>query len=209
MNPTALAIAGYNRPAYFRPTIQSILCNPCVAQCDLWCFFDGGAASCQDEYRFILSQELSRTPYHPREVRLEDRRENWGCERNLIDLRRRLFDNEAYERLFVFEDDMIVGPHYLALSLRLLDWAEFHFSDIGAVQAYNFCRMSKEEKMRTLEQVEVGNPHWWGYLMPRRTWEAIRDTMYEYEDRYLSGGDYRLDHGRIRNWAVAKLRLAA
>jgi hypothetical protein len=207
--PTAVAIAGYNRPAYFRPTMRSLLSNNRIADCDLWCFFDGGPESRQHDYARILSEELSQSAFAPRKIHFAERSENWGCEKNLIDARRELFDHQGYERVFVFEDDMIVGPHYLTLTERLLEWAMARFSDIGVAQAYNPCRAPLEEKVCRLDEAEVGNPHWWGYLTPRRTWHAIRETLYEYDHEFLTkGGDRRLDHKRIRNWAIAKLRVA-
>ena len=156
--PTAVAIAGYNRPDYFRPSIQSLLANRDIERCDLWCFFDGGSRSRQDEYRRIL-QEALEAGYSPHAIFLADRSDNLGCERNLIDLRRQLFDEYCYERVFVFEDDLVVSPDYLRLSEALLDWALAQFSDIGVVQAYNDCWLPAVEKERRLEEVEVGNPH--------------------------------------------------
>jgi hypothetical protein len=142
-------------------------------------------------------------------VHLVERSENWGCEKSAIDVRCELFDRQGYERAFVFEDDMIVGANYLTVTERLLEWAMDCFSDIGAAQAYSDCRWPEHVKARRLEDVEVGNPHWWGYLMPSSTWSAIRETMYEYDREFLTmGGDRRLDHKRIRNWAIAKLRVA-
>jgi hypothetical protein len=205
--PTAVAIAGYNRPDYFRPSIHSLLGNRRIEHCDLWCFFDGGRSSRQDEYRHILEEALD-SGHSPHTVSFAGRTENLGCERNLIDLRRQLFDEQRYERVFVFEDDLIVSPHYLQLSEALLDWAVPRFSDIGAVQAYNDCWLTVEEKRRRLDEVEVGNPHWWGYLIPRTTWNAIKNTLYEYEERFLGHGDYPLDHVGIRNWTISKLREA-
>jgi hypothetical protein len=207
--PSAVGLIGYNRSAYFRPTLRSLLGNKRIADCDLWCFFDGGPYSQQQEYRLILNEELSRSAHAPLAVHLVERTENWGCEKNTIDVWRVLFDQQEYERVFAFEDDMLVSAHYLTLTERLLDWAIDCFSDIGVAQAYNSCHLSEDEKVCRLDDVEVGNPNWWGYLMPRSTWHSIRETLYEYDEEFLTkGGDRRLDHKRIRNWAIAKLRVA-
>jgi predicted O-methyltransferase YrrM len=204
--PTAVALAGYNRPDYFRPTLRSLLSNAHLASCDLWCFFDGGPQSCQREYGRILQAELAGAEFAPRKVELVARPAKMGCGRNLIDIRRRLFDQEGYERVFVCEDDLVVGPHYLALCERLLDWALDRYADIGVVQSYNTCWLTKEEKVCRLDEVEVGNPHWWGYLMPRQTWNAIRESLYEYENRFLQVSDYEhRDASSISAWAMKRL----
>lgn len=203
---TAIALAGFNRPDCFRPTIQSLLTNEPIEQCDLWCFFDGGPDCTQSTYNAILAQALESSTFKPREVNIINRPHNFGCGRNLIDIRRRLFDQEGYEAVFVFEDDMILSPHYLALSHRLLEWSRSRFDDIGAVQMYNACHLSVDEKVCRLDEVDVGNPHWWGYVMPRTTWAAVRETLLEYEERFLQGVRYktRNDHD-IRRWALSKL----
>lgn len=208
MPTTAVAIAGYNRPHYFRPSVRSLLTNRLVTHTDLWCFWDGGPNACQAVYTAILSEELSLAQFSPQNVYVIERPQNFGCERNLIDLRRQLFDRHGYENVFVFEDDLVISSHYLKLCQSLLSWASHRYTDIGVVQAYNDCLLSPQEKHAREDEVQVGNPHWWGYLMPRSTWQGIFSTLYEYEERFVPSGNRRLDHAAIRAWAQQKLDAA-
>ena len=112
-----------------------------------------------------------------------------------------LFDDEQYDLVFVFEDDLVVAPSYLQLCLNLLDWSQANYSDVGVVQAYNACWLSAEQKVGLLDEVTAGNPHWWGYLMPRETWDAIREMLYCYDDEFLRDRRYRdRDSPAIRRW---------
>ena len=202
---TAVAVVGYNRPEYFQPTIASLFANQALSDCDLWMFLDGGRDNRQRDYQRLIDEELPRAN-QPRRIEVVARREGYGCGRNLIDARRTLFDEYSYERVFVFEDDMVLGEHYLELTMRLLDWVEERYSDIGVVQAYDSCALSCDEKVRRLDEVDVGNPHWWGYLMPRTTWNRVRGTLYEYETKFLLGKSYsQRDSPSIRKWAREKL----
>ncbi len=198
---TALAVVGYDRPYYFSPTLRSLLCNSVVQQCDLWIFIDGGQDSLQQWQVRIAQQELSRADYAPRRIEFVLRPTNYGCGRNLIDAKRKLFDDLNYDQVFVFEDDMLVSPDYLQLSLNLLAWSQLNFRDIGVVQAYHACWLPPDQKVARLDEVTAANSHWWGYLMPRQTWEAMREVLYVYEDTFLRGRKYsQRNISLIRTW---------
>lgn len=202
---TAVAIVAFDRPAFFRATLKSILANAPITACDLWLFLDGGEESCQQENRQTAEAELAEAPFRASSVRFVERPEKFGCGKNMIGARRTLFEEGGYERAFIFEDDLVVSPHYLGICQALLDWSEARFRDIGVVQAYNPCWLPAAEKVCRLDEVQVGNPHWWGYLMPRRTWDAIRDTLKEYEQRFLQGEYECRDSRAIKRWAREKI----
>ncbi len=203
----AVAIVGFNRPYYFLPTLRSIFRNEAIADCDLWCFLDGGYGNAQDLHVEILREEQSRAAFRPRRIETVLRSVNLDCGRNLIDARRRLFDQEAYDLVFLFEDDMVVGPHYIGLCRRLLEWARSRYDDVGVVQAYNACLMPPNQKAARLDEVIAANSHWWGYLMPSETWRAISETMYQYEHDFLCGHTYRRRNiPAIRRWLDSKIQ---
>lgn len=201
---TAVAVVAYNRPHYFRLTLQSLLTNADMADCDLWIFLDGGPRAQHDRHCHLVENVLRSAEFLPRRVRILPQREHLDCGRHLIQVRRHLFDEAGYQWVYVFEDDMLVTPHYLGLCRRMLDWAEPQFWNVGAVQAYNACWLSPEEKAARLDSVHAANAHWWGYLLPARTWFQIRQLLYAYEANFLLGRAYhRRDVGRIQRWVQA------
>jgi len=194
---TAIALVGWNRPTYFQQVVASLAANPLSQELPVFVFLD------RAEPAIMEQQEVEAMRAFPHCVVVR-RPRNFGCGRNLIDVRRQLFDHLRYDRVFVFEDDLVVGPNYLQYCVNLLDWSEKRYGNVGAVQGWNFCLLSDTEKRSMMHKVQATFTNWWGYLMSRKAWEAINRGMYRYEHLFLGGQYSRRPHRSILSWFKIK-----
>ena len=195
---TALLLLGFNRLDYFEKTLTSLENNPEAHQADLHVYLDGGPNAKQSEIINMVNESKFQNPV------IVTRDENWGIGRHLIDARRELFDNQKYDRIVLFEDDMTLNPDYLRTVLSLDDWTS-KYSDVGTVMAFNLNSAQKKTQSEQLQKIIFTNRHFWGYCMRRTVWEEIKEILYEYESKYLTGIDYSSrPHRRIRFFFIRR-----
>ena len=100
----------YNRPEHTRRLISSLLQNQEAAESELFIYAD----QCKDIASAQSVQEV-REYIHTitgfKRVNLIERTENWGLARNIID--GVTTQVNAYGRVIVLEDDLIVAPYFL------------------------------------------------------------------------------------------------
>ncbi len=195
---TALLLLGFDRVDYFAKTLASLAANPEAHQHDLHLYLDGGPKARQDELIKLVEQSDFSNPT------IVQRDSNWGVGRHLIGARRSLFDEQGYDRIILFEDDMTLYPDYVKTVLALSDWSE-KYSDIGTVMAYNLNPTSKEVQEKALDQIIITNRHFWGYCITRKVWDDIKDIIYQYEDKYIGSIPYNdRPHRRIRMFFIRR-----
>ena len=195
---TAVLLIGYDRPDYFGEVLDSLMAQPEMTALDLHVVIDGGPGARQGEL-----VELA-TARGPDEVTVTCRPDNWGIGRNLIGARRQLFAELGYDRVLLFEDDLVLQPHYLSVLLALSDWAHAH-DDIGTVMAHTVTAQGEAWQAERLDQVVVTNRHFWGYAITREVWRRISPHLHDYEARFLRDRRYdRRPHGAIRRWMATR-----
>ena len=199
---TALLLIGFNRVDYFDQTLTSLEANPEAHQCDLHIYLDGGPKANQA----ALKQRIDSSTFEGITVVARD--ENWGIGRHLIDARRTLFDEKEYDRVILFEDDMVLAPSYVGTVLNIMDWSST-YNDVGTVMAYTINKDDPTEQAQQVNEVIATNRHFWGYGMSKQVWDDIKDTLYSFEKRYLTGVSYGQRAHRSIRWrfirAMAKL----
>jgi hypothetical protein len=198
---TAVMVVACDRPDYFGQVMASLERNPEAGELPFWFFLDQGR---EEESRQV---EAIAGASKIREKHLVTRPENLGTGRNIISGLRRLFDVEEYERLIVFEDDLVVNPQYIGLTLRLSD--EYHqYANVGTIQAHVKNRKPLDEQRPNLHKLHMTSQHFWGYCMTRGVWEAIKPHIYEYENKFLRNIEtyWHRDHCAIHRWMALKFR---
>ena len=191
---TAVSVFAYSRPPYFRRVLRSLATNPESQRLPFYFFLDGGPRATERENIQAIKQ--CRLP-HAHVLR---RPRNFGVGLNVLRAKRLLFDVMGYDAVVHLEDDAVVSPHFLGLLLRLLRWATERYDNVGAVQCYDLCLMSSEEKRRRLSHVRprCTTAPWFGYALTRGAWHEIRDLLFEYQQRFLVGRPYlQRDHHAI------------
>jgi hypothetical protein len=195
---TAIGIAAATRPEYFEKTVQSIASNPEVEKIPTFLFLDCHPDRRQSQ---ITAQHKVIAKKHLPHCVVVERPVNFGCGRNLIDLRRQLFDVLGYEKVFVLEDDCIIAKNYFKYTQNLLDWADENYSNVGIAQGHNFCVMSSDVKKKHLAKVSATGTNLWAYLMKKECWDSISETLYKFESHYLTAIEYmHRPHKAIRDW---------
>ena len=184
-----VVVIGYNRPRYFEKVLESLEKNPESQNLPFFFFLDGGPESRQAEYNEII--EKRKFPLKT----VINRDRNLGCGLNIINAREHVFDRLGFDAAMIFEDDMIVSPHYIGLGFRLLR----QFPD-DCVQCWSKCIQTREWKMERLGQVSTGKFHFWGYALGRATWDRISPILKEYRSKFLVGPYNQRNSEGIRKW---------
>ena len=190
---TALLLIGFNRVDYFDETLTSLEANPEAHDCDLHIYLDGGPKANQE----ALRERIDASSFQ--NVTVVARDETWGIGRHLIDARRSLFDQQNYDRVLLFEDDMVLAPSYVATLLNMMDWS-MDYDDIGTVMAYNINHDAAVIQAAQTSEVIATNRHFWGYGMAKSVWDDIKSIVYEFEQRYLNGVNYADRSHRSIRW---------
>jgi len=194
---TAILLIGFNRVDYFDQTLSSLEQNTSAHECDLHIYLDGGPhANHPDLKKRIQASTFTN-------ITLVARTENWGIGRHLIDARRALFDEQGYDRVLLFEDDMVLAPTYVQTVLNIMDWSQ-QYNDIGTVMAYTINEDPLEQQQQQLDQIIPTNRHFWGYGMDRAVWDEIKATLYDFEDRYLNNVSYAYRAHRSIRWGLIR-----
>tara|TARA_B100000035_G_scaffold199655_1_gene170663 strand:- start:1419 stop:2306 length:888 start_codon:yes stop_codon:yes gene_type:complete len=179
---TAIFTASFNRPDLMQELLGGLANNiDDLEGIDVHHYVDGGPSAKQNEIESIIKE--SSVPY----TSIVLREENYGVGRNLIGARRDLFDVHGYERVILIEDDLIPGPNFIKTTLSLADWAR-EYDDIGMVQVWNLPQESVSED--DIDVVVPTHEHFYTYCIDVEVWNEIKDTLYEYERRYLQGVSY-------------------
>ena len=173
----AIAVVGCNRPGYMKQVIDAIKKND-ISDYDVYLFLDKPPISSeipmqQQQALMGLTDRVIMMPF------------NFGCGQALIEVRRQMFDRKEYDKVFIFEDDMVPSSNYLAYCERLLEWGQSNYTNVGAVQGWHKCVMPIEDKRSRTKQVHATYTNWWGYLMTREAWDQIKGVLYTYRDSFL------------------------
>src|SRR5690348_12309201 len=80
-----------------------------------------------------------------------------------------------------------VSKKYLEVLLHLHDWATANYTNIGTVQTWTHCTLSRAEKADKLAIVQEKFPYWSlvTYCMGRNVWDAISSILCTYESRFI------------------------
>lgn len=194
---TAILLIGFNRVDYFDQTLTSLEANKAAHECDLHIYLDGGPKSDHPG----LQKRIDTSSFS--NITVVARPENWGIGRHLIDARRALFDEQGYDRVLLFEDDMVLAPSYVETVLNMMDWSS-HYNDVGTVMAYTINDEPVAQQTEHLDHIIPTNRHFWGYGMERSVWSEIKATLYDFEERYLKDVSYAHRAHRSIRWRLIR-----
>jgi hypothetical protein len=173
-------VIAYNRPHYFEEVLNSLAQTPESKTLPFFFVLDGGPNATQTENIALIEKsgikqkEIIARPY------------NYDCGKNVIDAKRFMFDWCGFDKVIIFEDDMVISPQYITLLLNLYHWAQAEYDNVGVVQCINHCYMDRETKKAHLDLVEEGRyDQWWAYCMDKKAHDATKDLLYTYEEKFL------------------------
>ena len=176
--PVGVLIVAFNRPDYLAQVIASLEQNPESQSLPFYFFLDGGPRAKQQELAALINTSTIKN----KEIILRER--NYGCPKNHVDSKRFMFDWCGFNKVIVLEEDLVVTPSFLRLNLALHKWAKKRFSNVGVVQCWSYCYLSREEKQKKLDAVFNADSWWWsfvGYCLDKEVWDKMKGMLYEYE----------------------------
>lgn len=191
-----VVVMAFNRPHYLRETLASIVAQPCVAagRREVHLFQDG-AVNFHSGVRHATDEEIAASIATFREIcpqgQVHFAGPNIGIALNFDRAERYVFLERRFESACFFEDDMVLGPHYLATLQRLLDFAASPASEglVGHVAAYGHHKASLAEQVKRRRELMIMG-HAWGFGITRAHWLEMREIIDPYI-KLVSDCDYR------------------
>jgi hypothetical protein len=109
------------------------------------------------------------------------------------------------------EDDMVVSPYYYNYLNQAFDVLENVDSTVGLVNSSTFCFHPLSVKIERQNYFFSERAHLTNYIISRRTWEVIQETMNEYTEQFLTlASSYKeRDHVMIEKWIHEKVMKAS
>jgi FkbM family methyltransferase len=191
-----IIIMAFNRPDYLKRTALSLAAQPSIAdgRREVHLFQDG-AVNFHSKERYAEDEVIEasvaafRAVFPTGLVHLS--KANIGVALNYERAERYVFLERAFPSAMFFEDDMVLGQHYIDSLQMMLDYAASPESQglVGYVAAYGEHRSSlAEQKARKREITAMG--HAWGYGVNREHWLRTREVIDPYI-QIVSDCDYR------------------
>ena len=137
---TAILMTAYNRVDYFRAALEAIAENPESEEIALFFFLDGGPDAKQKELKSVIAS------FGFPHAHVIAREKNLGCEKNIIDSRRFIFDHCGFDKVIIMEDDHVIAPNGISLILRMYEWGKREIDRFGAVTLWSDRKLTKAEK---------------------------------------------------------------
>lgn len=190
-------ILSFNRPEYLAKVLASLRQQ---AGCDLSqrpiVLFQDGAVNPFSGKRYAEDDKLNESVAvfrrsFPDGVVMQSP-QNLGIALNFDRAERYGFETLGAEAAIFLEDDLELGPHYIAT----LDHLIGRFRDdarVGYVAAYGDHRKTAEQQEANHNRLIVLS-HNWGFAVYRRQWLKMRSRVLQYLD-IVKGGDYNMRDG--------------
>lgn len=124
--------------------------------------------------------------------------QNLGVALNIDRAERHVFETLGADVAYFFEDDLILGPHYLEALGQLADFA-LNDERVGYVAAYGNHRASAEEQAERFREI-VPMDHIWGFALLRRQWERQKPIIEPYLDIIRQRPYRERDHDAVKEY---------
>lgn len=177
-----VAVLSFKRPSLLKLVLESLRSqSAAVDPKNVILFQDFGAPELEE------CCAVFRSIFPEGKIEVSDR--NLGIALNFNRAERFLFETLKAEVGTFFEDDLVLGPFYLATLDQLIDFAlvEPKVSRVGAYGRH--AATLEEQTKRQNEVVQMG--HQWGFAMTRKAWELQKPLMEPYLDIIKRGETYR------------------
>ena len=199
----------YNRPEHTRRVIESLQANAEAAESELFIYADQ-ARSEADRLSVDEVRRYIRSINGFKRITLIERTENWGLARNIID--GVTTQVNAYGRVIVLEDDLVVSPYFLRFMNDALE-AYKNEERVGHIQA---CDFTKDPALPDTFLIKWTGS--WGWATWARAWKYFnpdgKALLTQLEERRLTrtfdfNGNYpftrmlrRQIAGKNNSWAI-------
>jgi hypothetical protein len=186
-----IAVISYNRPDLLERFLASLKQQTVVVDPARVALFQDHGDPAEDACVAVF-----RAAFPEGEVFQSDT--NLGVALNIDRAERYVFETLGAEVAYFFEDDLILGPHYLEALGQLV---EFALTDdrVGYVAAYGNHRASAEEQAARSREI-VPMDHIWGFALLRRQWERQKSIIDPYLDIIRQRPYRQRDHEAVKEY---------
>ena len=197
-----IALLSFNRPDYLRPVVRSLFAQ-LIAGDEVFLFQDGGwnpfsgTRKAQEEaldacVRFFVAEEVGAEAVERRVFRSPI---NLGVAGNYRRAEQYVFEALGREATVLLEDDLVLGPNYLAAISDLLELAKEE-PRIGYISAYgDFWAPLGRQREQADKLIPMHEN--WGAGLTRASWLAQKPIRERYWE-LVKEADYSLrDHAAI------------
>lgn len=122
--------------------------------------------------------------------------QNLGVALNIDRAERYVFETLGAEVAYFFEDDLILGPHYLEALGQLADFA-LGEKRVSYVAAYGSHRTQAAEQAERSSELVLMD-HKWGFALTRRQWERQKPVIEPYLEIIRQRPYRQRDHAAIK-----------
>lgn len=183
-----IAIMSFNRPGLLKDVLLSIKDQTVDIDPHRLFLFQDGAYPDTPEAHAAQTECISIFRDIFPKGSVMDASENLGVAFNFDRAETHVFEGLGAEAAIFFEDDLLLGPHYLEALLQLTRFA-LDEPRVAYAAAYGNHRAPLgEQKRRASEITRLG--HKWGFVLTRRQWLAQKEIVDGYLD-ILRGRNYR------------------
>lgn len=186
-----IGVMCYNRPTYFKNTLDSILLND-IQDRPIFIFHDKPKNAYDENYEktvVIIEDYLNRFPgniiYFKNNV-------NLGCANQWYRMFDIVFEFTNCHAAYFFEDDIVLAANYLSVMDNLFNL--FGKDErVGFISCFNPVMQGEKYSYSLMGQD-------WGIATPRTTWQKIKSLYYEYLKLQFTR-DYTARHADfIQQW---------
>ncbi len=200
-----IAILSFNRPQYLERTLQSLR-GQITDDREVHLFQDGGfnplsGRNYADEGHILENIRIFQKLFPHGAVHIQP--VNIGIARNFDTAERFFFDEHQHQAAIFLEDDMVLGPHYMAIMDRMLIPTAISNPRIGCVAAYGN-HLAPIQAQHSNSRAIIDMDHRWGFALTRRQWLRQKPFVDEYLG-VIANTDYQCrNHHEIVNWFISK-----
>lgn len=186
-----IAILSYNRPHLLKAFLASIKKQSAPVDPENIALFQDNGDAANDACIATFREAFPLGKIYPTE-------NNLGIALNMDRAERYIFEVLGADVGYFFEDDLILGQHYIAALNQLADFA-LQDERIGYVAAYGCHAASLEEQKRRRHDV-IPMTHKWGFALTRSHWCRQRDIIEPYLDIVRQRPYRERDHAAIQTY---------
>jgi hypothetical protein len=187
-----IALFVYNRPEHTRRTIKFLQQNLLADESRLFIFSDG--AKTGDEKTVTEVRDLIKSVEGFKSVEIVNRETNYGLANSIIDGVTMLC--KQYEKVIVFEDDLISSPHtlkYFNDALRIYEKEE----KVMHIGAYMYPLKSSN----LLETLFLRSTSSWGWATWSRAWDNFEPDIDKLMNQFDARSKYKFEmDGSMNYW---------
>ena len=197
---TPIVIMSFNRPQMLARVLDSLKAQAGISLDDKNVFlFQDGSVNLYSRIRYssdeLIEESISEFMKRFPNGQVMAASQNIGVCENFFRAENHVFQTLGAECAYFFEDDLVLGPHYLDSMEKIRGWAS-KTSDVAYFSCYgNYYADAEWSRSHDREFCQMD--HHWGFGLFRTKWLAMQEPLRPYY-KAVMGQDYNLrDHRQV------------